>query len=89
MNPGQRIGLTAVLIYIEKIERQIFSIPIPPLFVSTRVKLCLHRVTHVGRDARRSPLVENPRFSTSVKFAIRTVRPGLDWPEDRPEDLLG
>ena len=27
---------TAVFIYIEKIERQIFSIPIPPLFVSTR-----------------------------------------------------
>jgi hypothetical protein len=62
--------LTAVFIYIEKIERQIFSIPIPPLFVSTRVKLCLHRVTHVGRDARRSPLVKNPRFLTRVKFAM-------------------
>jgi hypothetical protein len=62
--------VTAVFIYIEKIERQIFSIPIPPLFVSTRVKLCLHRVTHVGRDARRSPLVKNPRFLTKVKFAM-------------------
>jgi hypothetical protein len=29
-------GVTAVFIYIEKIEGQIFSIPIPPQSVSTR-----------------------------------------------------
>jgi DNA-3-methyladenine glycosylase I len=73
--------LTAVFIYIEKICRSIFSIPIPPLFVSTRVKLCLHRVTHVGRDARRSPLVKNPRFLTRVKFAmiLEINQAGLSW----------
>jgi hypothetical protein len=37
-------GVTAVFIYIEKIEQRIFSIPIPPLFFSTRSARCWLRI---------------------------------------------
>jgi transcriptional regulator GlxA family with amidase domain len=53
----QHFRVTAVFISIEKIERQIFSIPTPPLFVSTR-------------PARLWLKIEDSRFSTRVKFAI-------------------
>jgi hypothetical protein len=45
--------LTAVFIYIEEVEPQIFSIPIPPLSVSTRF---LTLTTHLtGRVALLAP----------------------------------